>query len=266
VLKNHHYEWDDIVIGGTVNAVKFAYFKGYHIIFNTLDKPFAFDTCSTSVALGHLELPKDLYELDVWHLLSYKLFEKGLHPFADKVQSINVKTDDDIVEVIVDSSTLIKIKYKNLYIMDDGNIHGIPLHFEVVGNRVFDWFKVRSGTKHALNFLRDKNSDFVKKIYFYLSDRIDGNKMYKDLVAESYMSEKEINDPEYSDSISRLKILNMMKEAGIKGASNGAGTYLPVKIELEKRDVLKIKKTNYLRYNNVIISNDIKNLLEEHQK
>ena len=263
MLENHHYEWDDIVIGGTLNAVKYAHLKGYHIVFNTLDKPFAFDPRSDNLDLGSLELAEDSYDLDVWHSLSYRLFERGLHPFVDKVQSVSIDSDNNTIEVVVDPVTAIKIKYKRLYVMDDENVHGIPDNFETKGYRVFDWFKVRSGTKHAQNFLRDKNSDFVKCIYFYLSDRIDGNKIYKDLVAESYLDKNKITDPEYSDSISRLKTMNMMKDAGIKGAKNGSGTFLPIRIELEKREILKIKKTNYLRYNNIIVSNDIKNILED---
>jgi hypothetical protein len=125
---------------------------------------------------------------------------------------------------------------------------------EILGYRTLDWFDVRSGMKHDYNYLLD-DSEFCKKIHFYLSWRIDGNYDRKDLVCESYLTEEQLNDVNYSDSISRLKVLNMMKEAGIRGTGNGVGRWLPIKLELWKREIYPINKFDYIEKNNIIVDN-----------
>jgi len=137
------------------------------------------------------------------------------------------------------------LRFSNLRVFDTDNVHGLPFpDFEIEKYRVFDWFAVKSGMKHNHDHFYD-DSEFVKKIYFYLSPRIAGNKQYKDLVAESFLTKKQLNDIEYSDSISRLKILHIMRNAGIKGTGHGNGYNLPLRIELQKREILPIKSTNY---------------------
>ena len=66
--------------------------------------------------------------------------------------------------------------------------------------KVIDWVNIRSGMVHEHDTLEDTESSFVNKIYFYPSERIDGNHDKKDLVAVSYMNKKQIDSIEYSDT------------------------------------------------------------------
>ena len=64
----------------------------------------------------------------------------------------------------------------------------------------------------------------------------------KDLVGVSYVREDELEALEVSPTYSRLKILRMMKESGIKGRvtgynSRGQGSYTRPVIEFNKRVV-----------------------------
>ena len=95
----------------------------------------------------------------------------------------------------------------------------------------------------------------METLHFYLSWRVDGNYDKKDLVCESFLSEQQLNDVDYSDSISRLKTLDMMRKADIKGAGNGTGRWLPIKLELWKREVFPVKKLDYIKKNNIVIDN-----------
>ena len=45
----------------------------------------------------------------------------------------------------------------------------------------------------------------------------------------------------------------MMKEAGIKGTSNGKNKNLSIKLELREREVIPIKNYRRVEYNNLII-------------
>ena len=184
---------------------------------------------------------------------------KGLNSVSGKIQSIRVEKDK--LKVITKNSKIIQIKYDKLRIFNLDKISFLPLQVneEIKSYRILDWFNVRSGMKHEHDFLFDEHNTFVNKIYFYLSPRVDGNtRDYKDLVAESFLDKKQINDVNYSDSISRLKVLNMMNSSGIKGTGNGKDIkgnqrYLPIKIELARRDIFPIKKISCETENEKII-------------
>ena len=85
---------------------------------------------------------------------------------------------------------------------------------------MYDWFNVRSGNNHNYELLSDDDS-FVNKIHFYTSKRVGRNKRMKDLVTESFIDRTKTQDIDYGEGIVRLKVLKMMKQAGIRGQSNG---------------------------------------------
>ena len=95
----------------------------------------------------------------------------------------------------------------------------------------------------------------MQKIYFYLSERIDGNTVYKDLVSKSILTKKELNNPDYSDAVARLKTISMMKEAGIKGTSNGVRQFLPIRLEFYRREVIPNKTFDFVEEGDIILDN-----------
>ena len=105
----------------------------------------------------------------------------------------------------------------------------------------------------------ESDTDFVQRIHFYPSDRIDGNENKKDLVSISTMTEEQLYDVEYSEVYVKFKILHLMKQAGITGSKNGTDDrgnvkYRPIKIESAKREVRNISRsrhsdTEYLTFN-----------------
>ena len=119
------------------------------------------------------------------------------------------------------------------------------------------------------------DSEFVKDIYFYPSDRIDGNHDKKDLASFSYINEKQLKLFDYSPTIVKFKILKTMKEAGIRGQRNGKNPLFPVSssqpyryralnIEPDRREVKCISKFSYedtenLKFMNLISEQEILN-------
>ena len=51
--------------------------------------------------------------------------------------------------------------------------------------------------------------------------------------------------------MARFKTIEMMYGAGITGTKNG-NNILPIKLELWKRDILPVKKSNYIKFKNII--------------
>ena len=61
------------------------------------------------------------------------------------------------------------------------------------------------------------NDDFVSEIWFYSSDRIDGNTPVRDACAVSKLTESQLIDFDYSETMARFKELKIMKDNGMRG-------------------------------------------------
>jgi len=236
LLKDHIYYNANIVIGGSLNAIKYAHEKGYYIVNNCMDVIFPFDENRDELYLElNIETDLELYK----HLL-YDLSLRSLNMFSDKVRKIDVDLEQGMLSVYTKDNSRVSVMFDNLYVSDFSNVSGLEVKEDPTEfYRVFDWFDVRSGTKHNHDLL-ETESALCSKIYFYKSDRIDGNHEYKDLVAESVLSEQQLQEVEYSNSIVRLKTMRIMKDSGILGRSKGLNRNSPIEIEFYKRDIVPI--------------------------
>ena len=251
----HIYTHEEIIIGGNLNAILYAYKKSSPIICNTMDGVFAFDTLRNGLTVEKQFYPPGTNIASMRRELLYDLSLRGLNSFGSKVKSISLRPDSKKIAVKTEDGTNIFLNYSRLKIFSSDKINNMPFKIpETLYYRVCDWFDVRSGMKHEYEFLKDR-SEFCSKIYFYISKRIDGNKVFKDLVCESLLTKQQLNDINYSTSISRLKIINMMSKAGIKGTGNGAGRNLPIKLELWKREIIPVKEEIMEEYNDIIFNN-----------
>jgi len=247
-LARHIYQYDTIVIGGGLNAKVYAYFNKCPCIYGGNASPFRFDLLENGLPLFETK-----NKLQAFEKINFILGLAGGLPVGDKAASINIR--DNILKVITRDSRLVKFKFNKLVIFDDQGIFGLPPIKEQKNgkSRILDWFNVRSGMEHEHNSFETAD-DFVKKIIFYPSDRFGNQKsgrVRKDLVSISYLDENQINDFEYSSTMARFKILQLMKDAGIKGARNGRDTYNPEiyryyspKIEATQREIIP-DVTNY---------------------
>tara|TARA_R110002074_G_scaffold126994_1_gene265701 strand:- start:1724 stop:2419 length:696 start_codon:yes stop_codon:yes gene_type:complete len=207
--------------------------------------------------LGLIGICPNELKYDVVRKLTFAAALAGLHPFAGNLVSIAIDSQRHLLKVVTKNGATSEIKYEKLRIFNPEGVSGIPAgtNDRTVDYSVYDWFDVRSGTKHDLMSLEDSDTLFVNKIHFYLSERIDGNTMYKDLVAESILSKEQLHHPDYSDSLSRLKTIAMMKESGIKGTANGGSQYLPIKLELYQREVIPNKIFDFIHKEDIIVDN-----------
>ena len=247
-MKDHTYYYNEVVIGNTLKSAIYAYENNCYYIYNLSDAGFPLDITEKEITLRDLYFPAGSSVNKVKSEIIYNITLRGLSSVSGKIQSIRISETD--LKVVTKNSRSVKIGFNKLRIFSLDKVSSAPFNIRESAEmyRVLDWFSVRSGTKHDYEALYDEDNSFVNKIYFYPSKRIDGNTFkYKDLVSESWLATEQLNDVNYSDSISRLKILDMMKSAGINGTGNGKDSrgkqrYLPIKIELEKRDVFPIKK------------------------
>lgn len=260
LLENHLFHWKEIVIGGTLNAHIYANEKSSYIISNIMDGVHSFDANSFGYDLGIGEpFLKGSKKIDLLDALAYKLAFKGLNPFGDKVSSIRLEKNKTL-KIATKNSRVFRLTYEKLRIFDPENVYDLPFLPEKVtkGFRVFDWFDVHHGAKHEIDFLEDKKSNLVKSIRFYITDRVTGTHALKDLIAESFLTKEQLHDPEYTDTYARLKVLSMMKEAGMKGPLNGTDrngrvVYRPLKIDLNRREIIPVTEIKSMECGDVVV-------------
>ena len=248
-LDRHIYQYDTMVIGGGLSATLYSYYNNLPCIYISGAPPFRFDVLEEGSLLGSEETNM----LEIWRKLNFILGVSGKSPMGGKVSSMNIS--DNLLKAPTHNSRMGRFEFKKLIIFDDQGVFGLPsIRNQKIGkSRVLDWFDVRSGMEHDHDSL-ETEGNFIQKVIFYPSDRFGNQKsgrVRKDLVSISYLDEGDVKDFEYSDTMARFKILQMMKDAGIKGTRNGRDTYNPEiyryyspKIEATQREVIP-DVTNY---------------------
>jgi len=263
------YYYDKVVIGNTLNALVYSFLHDLPLLFNGVKQPSKIDYFPHQI---HLPLLQDFpsrnittldgikvvgaNKLEVWNRLCFLMSLEGRIPFADKISSIRIDSQEKELKVVTSHSRLTQVCCNTVIIFDDENITGLPIPTRITTDederKVEDWINVRSGMVHEYDMI-ETPSRFVNFIHFYPSDRIDGNHPdKKDLVAVSYLTKKQLNDIEYSDLFVRYKVLDIMKKAGIRGRRNGRDVnnpdkykYYAIKLEMNKRKVDLPQKNLY---------------------
>ena len=235
-------KYDKIVLGATLSSVLFAFYNEIPLIFVEPAKISPFDFFEPDIDLSLLKMDP-IYSLQTpndQHLIfgppKQKVYEKiltllslsGLVPFSHLTKSINVEKDN--LKILAQGNKIYNIAYKQIFVFDDRGINGLPHVFEQEQERitqVLDWFEVNLGSTHDIDYIETEDP-FVKKIFFYTSQRDYTQSDKKDLVAVSYLTKEEATQNYlYSDTYARFRIIGYMKEAGIRGTKNGKNPNYP---------------------------------------
>ena len=203
----NEYHFDKLIVGGSLESLIYSYYNDADILL--LNPLYPFELSTIEYLDGFRSLGYDnkavIYKSELWDRLTFILS-------------------------MTDNNKRIIINYQEVQQFDEIKNNSFS---------VYDWFNVRSGNNHQNKKIEDKEGDFVKNIYFYTAKRIGGNRTIKDLVAESFLTKEQIGDVNYTEGISRLKVLKMMKSAGIRGQSNGTN-----KSGIRQHYALKIEHTH----------------------
>jgi len=208
------YEWGAVVVGADLDAARFAYDNKCPLIKNRSPHHHSYEDAEQE-----------------WAEKIYQLYEMTLVPFTDKSNNIRVYPEEKILKVFTDRSVY-TVRYEKLHLYDDENVEGVSLNRELLHYRVVDWFDCRG--LYDLDFSEITTDDkFVNIIKLFKTRRIDGNQKYLDLLCESFLSDKQLKNFDYSDTMARFKVAGLLKERGVAKP----------RLSLWKREVYPIYKT-----------------------
>ena len=228
------YDRKKVIIGSSMESLLYAYMTDSSVFIKDPCVPFEFITAKEDYSfLGFNEPP---LEINVWNRL-YILLSMGglmLNPFEMQ----NWRQEENKLIMITPQNKKITVRSRIFKVFDKPTDE----------HHVYDWFDIKSGGRHDLDSLENETDDFINKIIFYKSKRPNINRT-KDAVAVSVLADDQLYDLDYSEGIARLKTLDIMKKAGMRGTKNGVNKrglalYYALKIEHSFRESQPILKPN----------------------
>lgn len=228
-------KYKNIVIGSSLSAVIFAFNNQYPLFFTHPRKPFRFDYLKPESDLGCVKLfsSKEIQTFDgakfmgcpkylLWERLVFLLALDGLIPLSDLCS--NIRENDQRVVCSNDYSKIFEFEYDICHYFGDDNSSGFVTEKKVAKPKFicYDWIAFNRGGKHDIDYI-NTGDDLAQEIWFYPSDRIDGNTAVKDACVVSILNEEQVDSFDYSETMARFKMIHEMESRGMKGKFNGYG-------------------------------------------
>ena len=206
------FYFDELVLGGSLTALLYAYKKNLPILIDVAHIPFVLEEVPSHWNISFLGFTKEGHykKSQVWDRLSFLLAMAGLVIFPNNIQSFRLEGDK--IQIIGLDNKRMNVHYNKLIEFDrDTKDHLM----------VYDWFAVHSGSRHDWEVIPNPESDLCHLLLFHRSTRSRTRKDVKDVCTVSRVPRAFINKIEWSPTYTRIKTLQMMKEVGIRGRANG---------------------------------------------
>jgi hypothetical protein len=227
-------EYDEIVIGSNLMAVLYAFNNKLPIFFTRPSPPFRLDyldaranlSCvrmenTTRTLVTHegkinVGLPKKL----LWERLLFVISLAGRAPLSTLCE--NIRHNGESLICSNEYSKIAEVKFQKAYYFGDENCSGL------VGEKTlanpsymcYDWIAFNRGGKHEIDLI-ETTDNFVHQIWFYPTDRVDGNSPVKDACLVSTLTQEQLLDFNYSQTMARFKMIAEMRDRGMRGPFNG---------------------------------------------
>ena len=162
--------------------------------------------------------PKEL----LWERLLFLLSLDGKMPLSNLCQ--NIRYDNERVVCSNEYSKIMEFKFNHCYYFGDTGAQGW-IEEKLLAKReymCYDYIAFNRGGKHNIDYIKT-GDNLASEIWFYPSDRIDGTTAVKDACVISRLTEDELLNFEYSETMARFKMISEMESRGMKGLFNGYG-------------------------------------------
>ena len=230
-----HYE--TIVVGSSFDAVIYAFVHGHPIFFAEERRPSRFDYIEPALNLSCLKIPDTatiLETLDasrtigypkelLWEKLLFLMAVEGRSPLSNLCGTM--RCDGKTVVCSNEYAKIMEFAFERCIYFGDNKAYGF-VEEKPLDSRTYlcyDHIGFHSGGKHNIDYIQT-NDEFVKEVWFYASDRIDGNTPVKDACTVSVLTAEQIKNFDYSQTMARFKLIHEMESRGMKGKYAGTET------------------------------------------
>ena len=225
--------YDEIVVGSSLRALLFAASRSIPVFFTEPEKPHQFDHFAPDVDLSSWGLHNDSQlwttpdgematgqnKIALWEHILFVLGLKGLVPFSNMCSSLRLDTNE--LTGFSDYAKLRTVEFGVCHYFDEhGTYNLLSSEDRQRTHLVYDTFAFIRGGKHHLDFI-GSDDHFCNEIWFYPSPRLDGETLIKDACVLSILSDEQIGDFDFSETIVRITAVKKMKDLGLRGPKNG---------------------------------------------
>lgn len=227
-LRNASIGQTNVVIGGDLKSLLLSIIHHCPLVVNNLRPPSFIERFGGFPDLSPFGLDNSSSKLDLWKRLMYILSIEGRILNAQQFSTIEIDAKENILTVLSERNKT-QFQYENLYVTDPSNIRGTRFYTKYKKKqKVYDFFNVKSATRSDLEEIQ-RDEHFINHILFYPSLRNKTHSYVRDLCITSYLTEKQLDSHDYSDTSVRLIVKRILKENGIKGTKNGLNPNYPDK-------------------------------------
>jgi len=161
-------------------------------------------------------MPKEI----LWERLVFLLSMNGKVPLSNLCERI--RYDGDRVVCSNEYSKIMEFRFNECYYFgDDGSVGFVEkTNLDEETYICYDYIAFNSGGKHEIDFIHT-GDNFVSEIWFYGSDRIDGNTPVRDACAVSNLDKQQLVNFDFSQTMAKFKTIQAMKDNGMRGKFNG---------------------------------------------
>ena len=246
-LKDHVYEFDEVLIGLTTSSLLYSYIFNLPIIYKLRNRPRFFEFIDNSVDLtktGFLKENKELilpkgkkiFSYSKRSIMDHLYFIQclcGNIPFRDDdISEIRVNEEDKLLKIITNKQRIFKYKFNKLRVFDTRELNFLTSTGNSTEKKyVLDEFELKIKNDKFYNIIPTE-FDFPKEIYI-ASDK-------KRLMSYSLLTLDQINDPEYSSWFITKQIQSILSKLNLKA------DLLWTKRTLEEKDPLEYKEEDWL--------------------
>jgi hypothetical protein len=255
---------DKLVIGSCIESALYAFLNDCYYLPNRKDPPMFYRRLSTAV-FGHI------YETKVWSRLVISLGLLGkLINFDSSSSSIKIRDNTCTVSY---GNHVVKNSFSSCYIFDSSGVDTENAILEINENTflVLDDFEISTlGGKYEELASLNQNDNLASKIVFYTSDRVPGANFVTDCIVESILTEKQLVDFNYSDSITKIIVERSLQKLGVTGQymgnyKNGRPKFRKPKVKHVSRSVFAIDNNTYASSENVkFVNTTLEDIINEY--
>ena len=173
-MKNHIYRYDDIVIGGNLASLIFAYLNKFRLIITKPELPYPFEFFDSQRDLSKLKIQNiqktlisptgevsfGLGKCELYENLYYRLAMTGKIIYELPTQSIRVNKENNLLKIISDRSRLYHFKYKRLYTFHK-DIIGLEFDIDTKQYEIINEFEVSRCYKHDYECLSEQDGGII---------------------------------------------------------------------------------------------------------
>ena len=263
---SHTFDYDQIVIGSSLSALLYSFTNAVPIFFSTINKPHRFDYLDLKHNISFMpnytstiQKPDGVItcgnkKSELWQKLYFTINLCGLSPCSNLASSLRLS--ENKLKIFNDFSKIASVNFNEAVVFDKQNIN---LDSKKGPDRylTLDWISVHSGGRHNIDLI-ETSDEFVSQLWFYDSTRVPSK--IKDACAISIIDGSDMNSFEFSDTYARFKSEKIMKDYGLRGASNGVDKktgkkkYYSIKTSCSQREIIplganKIQETDAIKAN-----------------